>query len=609
MAKITYPIDEEQCAHRGWYWMDGECYTTPRGPEDPGEIGMFDLPVWEEYHEIQRKQQKAIIDHGAGMLETWRTLALKPPPDDIIGKAIWFFGVIGQMIMSIATFPASLGCFLMEEMVQTAGMGAYILSSARYYDLLTDYLPLYRDVIETAKTTTLDLALFSPIVGGTVLQYIDAATLSYNAFDAMARRKLVEQAETDEELRLKLEAEQKYGIININSTPSLAEIWIDDVNTELLTPQTFKNMEAKDYIFELRKFNTKTEEYDIFVFTVTVEAGRRKELKVNIPSGLVSEEEVEPVTYGQLRLSSHPSTAEIWINGENTGKLTPEYFRRIDAGTYGIKLRVYRRQIEAWLEYEFTTTIVAGEKTELHIIIPIPEREVEPEPEPPDLGAFRIISAPTDAKIYIDDVDTGMLTPETFKDLKPGPYVVRLERTRAKADGIQTLTTTIAVEKGKRIEVKLFFPAWEKPEVEPIPPGIVTETETRLPDWIKASVIGDHAIDGDSFITFKGENVRILGIDAPEKGLPWSKEAQTLLHERIKDNTVQLLIQSSNPRDQYGRTLAVARVAGDTIAFRLLEAGLARVYVTPQDIFHDYNYIEAEDMAKERRIGIWGEMP
>lgn len=546
---------------------------------------------------------------GEGLFETWRDLSSQKPPDDFIGKIIWFAGVLGQMVMSAMMFPASLGAFLAEETVQAAGMGAYILSSSRQYDLLDGYLWQYAGTIEVARKAAINMTLLSPVVGGAALQYMDSAALSWTAFRQMTDRKLLEQAEQDRELSRKLEEESMLGTLRLYSTPSQAEIWIDGVNTELLTPETFKMMEARDYIFELRHWNTRTEEYDIFVFTVTIVAGRTKELKVDIPSGLVSEEEVEPVTYGQFRLSSSPSTAEIWIDGENTGMLTPEIFGRMNAGTYGIKLRVYRRQIEAWLEYEFTATIVTGEKTELHIIIPIPEKEVEPEPEPPDLGAFSITSSPTGAKIYIDDVDTGTLTPETFTDLKPGPYVVKLTRTRAKADGLQTLTTTIAVEKGKRIEVKLYFPAWEKPEVEPIPPRVVTETETRLPDWIKASVIGDHAIDGDSFITFKGENVRILGIDAPEKGLPWSKEAQELLHGRIKDNTVQLLIQSSNPRDQYGRTLAVARVAGDTIAFRLLEAGLARVYVTPQDIFHDYNYIEAEDKARAEKIGIWEALP
>lgn len=554
---------------------------------------------------VTKLATEELAKHGEGLFETWRDLSTQKPPEDILGKIFWFFGVAAQMFMSLVIFPASLAAFLMEETVQTAGMGAYILSSSRQYDLLDEYLPSYFNAIELARIGAINMALLSPVVGGAALQYMDSAAFSWMAFRKMTDRKLLEQAEKDEELRLKLEEEATLGTININSTPSLAEIWIDGVNTELLTPQTFKNIDTGDYVFELRHWNTKTDEFDIFVFTVTVVAGRRKELKVNIPAGLVSEEEVEPVTWGQLRLTSHPSAAEVWIDGENTGKLTPEYFRRMDAGTYGIKLRVYRRQIEAWLEYEFTVTIVATEKTELHILIPIPEKEEIPEPEPPNLGAFRILSAPTNTKIFIDDVDTGLLTPETFKDLTPGPYTVKLERTRAKTDGLQTLTTTIAVEKGKRIEVKLFFPAWEKPEVEVIPPEVVIETETTRPPWIKASVIGDHAVDGDSFITFKGENVRILGIDAPEKGMPWSKEAQEMLHERIKDNTVQLLIQSNRPKDQFGRTLAVARVAGDTVAFRLLEAGLARVYVTPEDIYSDYNYLEAEDKARTEKIGIW----
>jgi len=433
MARITYPIDKEQCEYRGWHWIDGACYTTPAGPADPREIGMYDLPVWLELQDIQRKQQDAIIDHGAGMLETWRTLALEKPPDDIIGKAIWFFGVIGQMILSIATFPATLSCFLMEEMVQTAGMGAYILSSSRYYDLLDTYLPLYLDVIESARVTTTDLSIFSPIVGGTVLKYIDASTLSYNAFRSMADRKVVEQLEKESDVARKVAEEQKYGTLRLYSVPSQAEIWIDGINTELITPQTFKNMEAGEYTIEVRRMNPKTDGWDIYVFSLVIEAGRTKEVRVRIPVGVT------------------------------------------------------------------------------------------------------------------DEIDE-----------------------EGKADEIET---------------------------------------PKLPEWIKAEVEGDYAVDGDTFRTSTGERIRILGIDAPETGRPWADVAGAYLDDLVHGKNISLRIQSHKPLDEYGRTLARCKMYKGDIAELMLSAGYARLMVFDDDIYDPTSYQLAEDMAKERRIGIWGEMP
>lgn len=375
------------------------------------------------------KAVEELSKHGEGLFETYRDLAYQEPPKDIFGKTFWFLGVIGQMFMSALIFPATLGAFLMEEAVQGAGMGAYILSSSRNYDLLAEYLPKYRQMIEWARTGAINMTILSPVTGGAALQYMDAAALSWTAFMGMTDRKLVEQAEKDEELRLKLMEEQIYGELRLSSSPSSAEIWIDGVNTELLTPQTFTKMEAGEYIFELRRFNPKTELFDIYAFTVTIEAGRRKEILVRPPPGISDEEEA------------------------------------------------------------------------------------------------------------------------------PGL-----------ADGLDT---------------------------------------DKLPKWIKAEVEGDYAVDGDTFRTITGERIRILGIDAPEIGRPWSEEATAYLDDLVHGKNVSLRIQSSKPLDTYGRTLAICKMYKGDVAELLLSAGLARLMVFEEDIYDPTSYELAEQMAKERKIGIW----
>lgn len=391
----------------------------------------------EDYFSWNFDITQAVIDEvnaaGEGLFETWRDLAYQKPPDDIIGKTVWFFGVIGQMIMSAMMFPASLGAFLTEETVQAAGMGAYILSSSRNYDLLLEYLPQYQGIIEVSRTAAINMTLLSPIVGSAALQYMDSAALSWMAFLKMGSRKLLEQAEKDEELRQKLMDEQKYGDLYLMSSPGQAEIWIDGVNTELLTPQTFKNMEGGAYDITLRRMDVKTEEWQIYTFTVNIEAGRKKEIKVRIPQNIVGEEDEE-----------------------------------------------------------------------------------------------------------------------------------------AETDG--------------------------------------TETD-KLPPMIKAEVEGDYAVDGDTFRTTTGERIRILGIDAPEIGRPWADVAGAYLDDLVHGKNISLRIQSHKPLDTHGRTLAICKMYKGDIAELMLSAGYARLMVFEDDIYDPTSYTLAEDMAKERRIGIWGEMP
>ncbi len=370
---------------------------------------------------------------GEKIFESYRDLMFQKPPENIMERILWFAGVVGQMVLSLFMFPASLAAFLMEETVQTAGMGAYILSSSRNYDLLLEYLGNYHSVIEMARIGAINATILSPIVGGATLQYMDAAADSYMAFLKMGVRKVLEQAEKDEELRQKLMDNQKYGDLYLMSSPGQAEIWIDGVNTEFLTPQTFKNMEEGVYVITLRRMDPRTEAWQIYTFTVNIEAGRKKEIKVRIPQNIVGEEDEEAETDGQ-------------------------------------------------------------------------------------------------------------------------------------------------------------------------------ETD-KLPPFLKAEVDGDYAVDGDTFRTTTGERIRILGIDAPEIGRPWADVAGAYLDDLVHGKNISLKIQTSKPLDTHGRTLAICKMYKGDIAELMLSAGYARLMVFEDDIYDPTSYELAEAMAKERRIGIWGEMP
>ena len=79
--------------------------------------------------------------------------------------------------------------------------------------------------------------------------------------------------------------------------------------------------------------------------------------------------------------------------------------------------------------------------------------------------------------------------------------------------------------------------------------------------------------DGDSLQLKDGRRVRLLGIDAPERGRCMADEARTKLVELAQGRHVRL---KNVVTDSYGRMLANVIVKGWPLARALLAAGLAR---------------------------------
>lgn len=484
---------------------------------EPG-VWITDEIPW--YYDDDLKKE-IMTDAGANIVDHWIQLTQEPPPEDFLGKLSWYAGIAAQLIISVFTFPVGLAGFILEETLQTWSFSAYILWSAKDYEALQNHLDAWKQQIELSRDIRNNLGAASPIIFAAVTAYIQASAVSLVQFHHAAEKKILEQAEQDEELRQRILYDATYGQLRLNSTPSLAEIWLEGVNTEKLTPETFKGLEERSYDIELRKYNTRTEEMDIFIFTTEIHAGKIKELHVRIPPGTISDEEYETeATTGTLKLESTPTSAQIWVNGVDTEKLTPEVIKEMAPGNYTILLKSYSRRTEEWTTYEFVVNIKAGKKLELRVNIP----------------------------------------------------------------------------KG------------EAPEDETGEPEDETE-EPILPEMIKAEVTGEYALDGDTFQTTTGERIRILGMDAPELGRPWADVARKYLNDRIAGKKVNLKIQSHKPLDTFDRTLAICTTTRGDITELMLSNGLARLLIFDDDIYDPTRYKLAEEIAKERRVGIWGALP
>ena len=121
--------------------------------------------------------------------------------------------------------------------------------------------------------------------------------------------------------------------------------------------------------------------------------------------------------------------------------------------------------------------------------------------------------------------------------------------------------------------------------------------------------------DGDTahfLIAGEDVTVRLLAIDTPEtkhptKGEePYGKEASDYTCKMITDaQDIRLEYDPNAKEDKYGRILAWVFVDGELLQEKLVELGYAKVAY----LYDDYKYTElllqAQEEAKNSKIGIW----
>lgn len=90
------------------------------------------------------------------------------------------------------------------------------------------------------------------------------------------------------------------------------------------------------------------------------------------------------------------------------------------------------------------------------------------------------------------------------------------------------------------------------------------------------SVFIDAVIDGDT-VKANGESIRLLGINAPEKGEKLSEGARDYLEKNVLNKTVYLEY-GKDKKDRYGRTLAYVFVGNKNINLELVKKGFANYY-------------------------------
>ena len=140
----------------------------------------------------------------------------------------------------------------------------------------------------------------------------------------------------------------------------------------------------------------------------------------------------------------------------------------------------------------------------------------------------------------------------------------------------------------------------EKPLVEEQEKSQSCANIPELPD--NSLKLATKIIDGDTFLIEGGYSVRILGIDADERGYPCYDAAKNRLEEIILNQEVKLE-NGTEDLDQYCRYLRYVFADNQNISLELVKEGLAVARFSPEDVKYRGEISQAEKEEKENKIG------
>ena len=107
-------------------------------------------------------------------------------------------------------------------------------------------------------------------------------------------------------------------------------------------------------------------------------------------------------------------------------------------------------------------------------------------------------------------------------------------------------------------------------------------------------------IDGDTVI-IEGESVRLLGMDADEKGYPCWSAAKKRIEELVLNKEVNIVKEKTVNKDQYKRYLRYLFLNGTNIDLQLVQEGLA--VARTEDSSYASQFVDAEKTARENKVG------
>ena len=125
----------------------------------------------------------------------------------------------------------------------------------------------------------------------------------------------------------------------------------------------------------------------------------------------------------KLIVETLPNGASIFMNGDNTGKTTPDSILHLEPGNYVITLKR-----ELFLD---TSTVINMQEENVERIF------VNYFNDARNFGKIECFSEPENAEIFLDDSSTGLYTPSVLEFIWPGQHEIKYAYPEHRADSIQ----------------------------------------------------------------------------------------------------------------------------------------------------------------------------
>jgi micrococcal nuclease len=111
-------------------------------------------------------------------------------------------------------------------------------------------------------------------------------------------------------------------------------------------------------------------------------------------------------------------------------------------------------------------------------------------------------------------------------------------------------------------------------------------------------------IDGDTIEIKGGERVRYIGIDTPERGKYYWKEATQKNKELVEGKRVRLE-KDTEDRDKYGRLLRYVYIGDTMVNAELVRQGYAYSYSYPPNLKYQQYLLQLQGQAQDEGLGLW----
>lgn len=175
---------------------------------------------------------------------------------------------------------------------------------------------------------------------------------------------------------------------------------------------------------------------------------------------------------------------------------------------------------------------------------------------------------------------------------------------------------TIIVVAVNQFLSKAISPSVQVPEtiVNDVADYVLPENASPTLDF-SAEYLVTKVVDGDTIeIDMNGQTlkVRYIGIDTPEmihsaRPVGCFADEATLRNKQLVEGRKVRLVKDVSETDKYGRLLRYVYSGDIFVNMALVNEGYAKSATYPPDVKHSKDFIEAEKVAREGYVGLWGE--